>query len=193
MISLRDVRRTQAVAASSLTHKAIRWETATLTVTTTSTTTTGSHEITVTGASGSATTTTTTVCVSVGTSSDNCSSGTADSSGNFYVLNAETKQIAGYYVNAGTLTSLTGSPYSVPASPLSMAIAPNGNFLYVGTIVQVSANNNWLLGVAPGYIYAIAIDSPNGTIASKTEPTWVNVITSAGISINADSPAWNRS
>ncbi len=173
-------------------------QTATLTATTTSTTTTGSYRITVTGASGSATTSTT-VCVSVGTSSDNCSSGTADSSGNFYVLNAGTKQIAGYYVNSGALTALTGSPYSVPAAPLSMAIAPNGRFLYVGTIdgiyvysiasngslslgnnsgiispdqpvsMQVSANNNWLLEVAPGYIYAIAIDSSNGTIASKTE------------------------
>lgn len=173
-------------------------QTATLTVIATSTTTTGSYEITITGASGS-TTSSTTVCVAVGTSSGNCSSGTADSSGNFYVLNAETKQIAGYYVNAGTITALTGSPYSVPAAPLSMAIAPNGNFLYVGTIdgiyvysiasngsltlgnnsgiispdqpvsMQVSANNNWLLEVAPGYIYAIAIDSSNGTIASKTE------------------------
>ena len=173
-------------------------QTATLTATTTSTTTTGSYEITVTGASGSATTTTT-VCVAIGTSSGNCRSGSGDSSGNFYVLNAETKQIAGYYVNSGALTALTGSPYSVPAAPLSMAIAPNGNFLYVGTIdgiyvysiasngslslgnnsdiispdqavsMQVSANNNWLVEVAPGYVYAIAINSSSGTIGSKTE------------------------
>ena len=189
---------TCSLSPTSVTISSSTAQTATLTASTTSTTTTGSYELTVTGVSGSATTTTT-VCAAVGTSSGKCSSGSAESSGNFYVLNAETKQIAGYYVNAGTLTALTGSPYSVPAAPLSMAITPNGEFLYVGTIdgiyvysiasngslslgnnsdiispdqavsMQVSANSNWLVEIAAGYVYAIAINSSNGTIASKTE------------------------
>ncbi len=177
-------------------------ETATLTASTTSTTTTGAYEITVTGTSGSATTTAT-ACVTVGTSSGTCNSPSAGTSGKFYVLNAARQQIAGYYVNAGKLTALPGSPYSVPATPTSpngaIAIAPNGAFLYVSTIagiyvysvasdgsltlgnnsgiispdqavsMQVSANNNWLVEIAPGYVYAVPINSSNGTVASKTE------------------------
>jgi 6-phosphogluconolactonase (cycloisomerase 2 family) len=120
------------------------------------------------------------------------------------VLNVETKQIAGYYVNAGTLTALSGSPYNVPATPTSpsgaLAIAPNGAFLYVGTVngiyvytvsstgqltfgssipitqdqaisMQVSPDNNWLIEIQSGapYVYAIPINSSNGTLLSSTE------------------------
>ncbi|MGO9435903.1 MAG: hypothetical protein ACLP00_16635 [Terracidiphilus sp.] len=188
---------TCSLSPTSVTLSSSTAQTATLTATTTSTTTAGTYEITVTGTSGSATTTAT-ACVIVGTSSGNCTS-SAGTSGNFYVMNAETKQVAGYYVNAGKLTALSGGTVTVPATPLSLAIAPNGNFLYVGTIngiyvysiasngslslgnssgiispdqavsMQVSANNNWLVEVAPGYVYAIAINSSDGTIASKTE------------------------
>ncbi len=129
------------------------------------------------------------------------SGSTTSSSGNIYVLNVATKQIAGLYVNAGTITALTGSPYTVPAAPLSMAIAPNGTFLYVGTAtgvyvysisstgalalgnssgpitsdqaisMQVSPDNNWLIEIASGapYVYAVPINSSNGTAASKAE------------------------
>ncbi|HEX4286378.1 MAG TPA: hypothetical protein VHZ28_14895 [Terracidiphilus sp.] len=129
------------------------------------------------------------------------SGSTTSSSGNIYVLNVATKQIAGLYVNAGTITALTGSPYTVPAAPLSMAIAPNGAFLYIGTAtgvyvytisstgalalgnssgpitsdqaisMQVSPDNNWLIEIASGapYVYAVPINSSNGTAASKAE------------------------
>jgi 6-phosphogluconolactonase (cycloisomerase 2 family) len=62
----------------------------------------------------------------------NCSTVT---SGIFYVLNSNTGQygIAGYSIVNGTLTSLTGSPYSVPSGPYAIAIAPNNSFLYVST------------------------------------------------------------
>jgi hypothetical protein len=72
----------------------------------------------------------------VPTSSGGCTSNCSTlSSGVFYVLNSNAGQveIAGYSINSGTLTSLTGSPYSLPSGPYSIAIAPNGNFLYVGT------------------------------------------------------------
>jgi 6-phosphogluconolactonase (cycloisomerase 2 family) len=105
-------------------------------------------------------------------------------------MNAETKQVTGLYVNAGTLTALPGSTVSLPAAPAplygSMAIAPNGAFLYVGTVngiyvytvssageltlgnsslpitqdqaisMQVSPDNNWLLEVQSGAPYVYA-------------------------------------
>jgi len=57
------------------------------------------------------------------------------SSGVFYVLNSNAGQaeIAGYSIVSGTLTALTGSPYSLPSGPYSIAIPPNGSFLYVST------------------------------------------------------------
>jgi 6-phosphogluconolactonase len=112
---------------------------------------------------------------------------TTASSGNFYVLNVETSQIAGYYINAGTVTALPGSPYTVPATPLSIAVAPNGGFLYAGTSegiylysiastgeltlgnssapisadqaisMQVTPDDSWLIEVASGAPYVYAI------------------------------------
>ncbi len=57
------------------------------------------------------------------------------SSGVFYVLNQQTAQIAAYSIVSGTLTPVSGSPYTLPGSaePLAIAIAPNGAFLYVST------------------------------------------------------------
>jgi 6-phosphogluconolactonase (cycloisomerase 2 family) len=57
------------------------------------------------------------------------------SSGFFYVLNSNAGQveIAGYSIVSGALTAVTGSPYTLPSGPYSLAVAPNGSFLYVGT------------------------------------------------------------
>jgi hypothetical protein len=56
------------------------------------------------------------------------------SSGDFYVLNVATSQMVGLYVNAGTLTALPGSPYTLSAAPIAITVAPNNAFLYVSTI-----------------------------------------------------------
>ncbi len=56
------------------------------------------------------------------------------SSGVFYVLNQTTKQIAAYTISTGTLEQVSGSPYSLSSAPNCIAIAPNGGFLYVGTV-----------------------------------------------------------
>lgn len=112
---------------------------------------------------------------------------TTASSGDFYVLNVATNQIAGYYVNAGTLTALPGSPYTAPATPLAITVTPNNSFLYVSTAdgiyvysiassgqlslannsgavssdqaisMQVSPDGNWLVEVASGAPYVYAI------------------------------------
>jgi hypothetical protein len=56
-------------------------------------------------------------------------------SGVFYVLNSGKQQLAGFSFASGstTPTAVTNSPYSLAAAPLSMAISPNGGYLYVGT------------------------------------------------------------
>ena len=56
------------------------------------------------------------------------------SSGDFYVLNSATSQVVGLYVNAGKLTALTGSPYTLSAAPVAITVAPNNAFLYVSTL-----------------------------------------------------------
>ncbi len=60
------------------------------------------------------------------------------SSGVFYVLNQGKAQIAAYSIVSGTLTPLTGSPYTLPGSaqPLAIAVAPSGAFLYVSTALD---------------------------------------------------------
>jgi 6-phosphogluconolactonase (cycloisomerase 2 family) len=79
-------------------------------------------------------------------------SGTTLSSGNFYILNAPTtgvNTVSGYYINAGTLTPLTGSPYAVNGLAYSMAVSPLGGFAYVA-----STNG----------IYLYTIDSSTGAL-----------------------------
>jgi 6-phosphogluconolactonase len=55
-------------------------------------------------------------------------------SGDFYVLNVATSEMIGLYVNAGTLTALPGSPYTLSAAPIAITVAPNNAFLYVSTL-----------------------------------------------------------
>jgi len=56
------------------------------------------------------------------------------SSGVFYVLNQTTKQIAAYSISSGKLQTVSGGPYTLSATPYCIAVAPNGGFLYVGTV-----------------------------------------------------------
>jgi 6-phosphogluconolactonase (cycloisomerase 2 family) len=200
---------TCSLSPTTVTLSSSTAQTATLTASTTSTTTTGTYEITVTGTSGSASTTAT-VCVIVGTSSGTCSSG-ASNSGNFYVMNVETKQIAGFYVNAGTLTALSGGTVTVPATPLSLAIAPNGGLLFVGTAdgvyvytisstgaltlgnssgpitsdqaisMQVSPDNDWLLEVASGAPYVYAIPIDSSTGAVTSKTEQYAVLPASSV------------
>lgn len=126
---------TCSLSSSSLTFSGTTAQTSTLTATTTSSTTEGAYDITVTGTSGSISQTTV-VCAEVTTGSDTCSSSSGNSSGVFYVLNQATKQIVAYSIDSGKLTQI-GSPYTLSAAPYSIAIAPNGGFLYVGTATGI--------------------------------------------------------
>src|SRR5580700_11069705 len=78
----------------------------------------------------------------------NCTTAT---SGNFYILNAgTTPQIAGDSIVGGVLTPLSGSPWTLEATPFSMAIAPTGDFLIVSTTSGVLSYPiaNGVLGTA---------------------------------------------
>ncbi|MGA8088358.1 MAG: beta-propeller fold lactonase family protein [Terracidiphilus sp.] len=63
------------------------------------------------------------------------------SSGDVYVLNVATSQMVGLYVNAGALTVLPGSPYTLSAAPIAITVAPNNAFLYVSTLGGIFVYN----------------------------------------------------
>ena len=82
--------------------------------------------------------------------------GTTLSSGDFYVINSATNEIAGLYVKAGTVTAL-GTSSKLSASPIAITIAPNNAFLYVSTL---------------GGIFVYTIDSSTGqiTVGNSGQP-----------------------
>ena len=82
--------------------------------------------------------------------------GTTLSSGDFYVINTATNEVAGLYVKSGTVTAL-GSTYKLSASPIAITIAPNNKFLYVSTL---------------GGIFVYTIDSSSGllTLGNTGQP-----------------------
>ena len=90
-------------------------------------------------------------------SSSTSTTPTTLSSGVFYVMNQTAMQIAAYSIVSGTLTPLSGSPYSsgvAPgATPYSMAIAPGGGYLYLSTVSGIyaySITTNGFLSIANG-------------------------------------------
>lgn len=73
------------------------------------------------------------------------------SSGVFYVLNQTTSEIAAYFISSGTLETVSGSPYALSIAPSSLAVAPGGGFVYVGTL-----NGIYLYTIASGGSLTIA-------------------------------------
>lgn len=61
-------------------------------------------------------------------------------SGDIYVLNVATSEMAGFYVNSGKLTAL-GSHYALSAAPIAITVAPNNAFLYVSTLGGIFVYN----------------------------------------------------
>lgn len=135
-------------------------ETSTLTATTTSTTTAGAYLVTVSGASGSVSETTS-VCVSVGSSSSGCSSANG-TSGVFYVLNQTTNQVVALSLSSGLLNTIGASALPT-GEALAIAVAPNGQFLYVSTLGGI-------------YLYTIESDGSltlgNGGAAITQDPAF---------------------
>ena len=104
--------------------------TSTLTAATSSTTTTGTYQLTVTGSSNGVSESTA-VCVEVTSSSSGSCTSSSSTSGVFYVLNQTTDQAVAFSIASGQLNTI--GAVTLPSSPLAIAVAPNGQFLYVST------------------------------------------------------------
>lgn len=138
-------------------------------------------------------------------SSSGSGGGSTLSGGVFYVLNQQTKQIAAYSIVSGTLTKVSGSPYTLSSAPSSIAIAPGGGFLYVGTAtgiflytiassgaltlanssnvisqdiattMQVDSTGNWLVEAGPNLAELLAIHI-NASTGMPTSGTEQDVV-----------------
>jgi 6-phosphogluconolactonase len=173
---------TCSLSPTSVTISDTSAQTSTLTAATTSSTTTGAYEVAVTGTSSSVSESTT-VCVEVGSSSGTCGSNSS-TSGVFYVLNQTTDQIVAMKITSG-----------LPAAvPLAIAVAPNGNFLYVSTgygIFLYTIGSNGALTLennAP-----ISQDTPNTMQVDATNSWLVEAVSGMGqlnaIAINSNTGA----
>lgn len=84
------------------------------------------------------------------------------SSGVFYVLNQTTDQIVTYTISSGKLSTPVALTLPAPA-PITLAVAPNGKFLYVSTASGI-------------YLYTIATNGAltlgNGDQAISQDPAW---------------------
>jgi hypothetical protein len=122
---------------------------------------------------------------SPGGCTSNCSS---ISSGVFYILNSNIGQteIAGYSIVNGTLTALTGSPYSFTSAPYAIAVAPNNHFLYVSTgsgiyLYTIASNGTLTLSsttpIATDFAaYSIQVDATNTWLLDASEAGYLYVI-----------------
>jgi 6-phosphogluconolactonase len=81
---------------------------------------------------------------------------TTKSSGFFYVSDLASSQIAAFYVNSGTTTTVTGSPYTLSAAAIAMAVSPNNQFMYVSTLSGI-------------YLYTISTSTGQLTLGNSNE------------------------
>lgn len=116
--------------------------------------------------------------------------GSGASSGIFYVANQATDQVAGFSIASGNLSDVSGSPYTLSVQPRSLAIAPSGSFLYVGTLAGgtflYSIGSGGALTIGNGgqavsfdLASAMAVD-PSGSWLVDASPTQ-----SGGVQVNA--------
>ena len=121
---------------------------------------------------------------------------TTASSGAFYILNAgTTPQIIGDTVVSGKLTSISGSPWTLQATPYALAIAGNGDYLMVSTTSGVFAYplTNGVLGtgtvVSTDQAYAIQIDATSSWLIEAIPDT--GGVTLGAVPINSSTGATN--
>jgi hypothetical protein len=94
------------------------------------------------------------------TTSTNPTTPTTLSSGVFYVLDQTTKEVVGYSITSGVVGAISGGSQTLSAAPFSIAVAPNGNFLYVGTV-----NGIYLFTISSGG----ALNTTNGGAAISSD------------------------
>lgn len=84
------------------------------------------------------------------------SASTSTSSNIVYVANATTETIAAYQVGTGSLTAVSGSPFSLGFVPQSLVVSRANSFLYVST---PAASTTSTTGASPAvYGYSVATD-----------------------------------
>jgi 6-phosphogluconolactonase len=87
-----------------------------------------------------------------------------DPAGGFlYVANAGSSNISVFAIdpNAGTLTQITGSPFTIGLTPLNMQVAPSGNYLYV-TAASQPLGYIAVFSVNAGVLQLVSLPSSNG-------------------------------
>jgi hypothetical protein len=134
------------------------------------------------------TTTTSTSCTT------NC---TTASSGKFYILNAgSTPQVIGESIVSGSLTAISGSPWTMESTPYAMSIEPtSGNFLAVSTTSGVFAYplTSGALGtgvqVSTDQAYSVGVDSTSAWLIEAIPAT--GGVTVGAIPINSSTGAAN--
>jgi len=126
------------------------------------------------------------------TCTTNCTTAT---SGDFYILNAgTTPQIVGESIVSGTLTKLSGSPWTVSGTPFSIAIAPDGDFLCVSTASGVfaypitSGNLGTAVQVTQDQAYAIQVDWTSSWLVEEIPAT--GGVTFAAVPISSTTGAF---
>jgi len=107
------------------------------------------------------------------------------SSGVFYVLNQTTDQIVAYSISSGSLTKI-GALTPPSPGPLAIAVAPNGQFLYVSTsggiyLYTIASNGALTLGNNNG---AISQDLAT-TMQVDATNSWLVDATSGSSQLNA--------
>lgn len=100
-------------------------------------------------------------------------SGSSGTTNYAYVANATTNNLAAYSIatnssGTGTLTAISGSPYSLSFQPTSIVVTPNNEYLYVAGL---------------GGIYAYSINSSTGALTIANSGGAVAVTTLASISM----------
>ena len=88
-----------------------------------------------------------------------------------YVANGTAVTVSGFAVGAGTLTAVTGTPYSLGFSPTAVAVNPANSILFV-------AGN--------AAIYAFAIDSSTGALSALNSGAAVGYAAVASMDISPD-------
>lgn len=125
---------------------------------------------------------------SSGGGGNNGGGGTSSAGDFLYVANLGTNplSVAGFSVaTAGTLTSISGSPYSVELEPTALAVTPNDSYLYVGS----AAGGIYVYTIGSNGVISIA---NNGSpVATGVAPSVLRVDPTGNYLIGADALVGN--
>ena len=138
-------------------------------------------------------------------SSSTTTTTTTLSSGYFFILDTATSQLISYHIVSGALTQVAS--YAVESTPIAMAVAPNGYFLYVSTTsgiyvytissgvltqgnpssaitsdlataMRVDSSDSWLVESSGlGYINAIPINPTTGALNGSPQQVALSATT----------------